>query len=192
MNELSTLQNIFQNRLFRIPDYQRGYAWSSKQLKDFWEDIVNLPSARFHYTGLLSLKKLPRETWLQWNDEQWLIKDRGYKAFHVVDGQQRLTTFVIFIQSIIELLKSLPDNQEKNEEDIYLGTFSVKSIRETYLCIEKPPNRLIRTYKFGYETDNPSFKFLRHKIFLEPDEGVIQETFYTLNLENAKQFFQDN
>lgn len=37
--------------------------------------------------------------------------------------------------------------------------------------------------------DNPSFKYLRHKIFLESNSGTIQETFYTLNLENAKRFF---
>ena len=40
--------------------------------------------------------------------------------------------------------------------------------------------------------DNPSFKFLIHRIFNEPDSGTIQETFYTLNLYNAKQFFNEN
>lgn len=192
MEELESIQEIFKDKVFRIPDYQRGYAWSIKQLKDFWEDIVNLPSNRFHYTGLLSLKKLDRNMWSTWNDEKWLIEDRGYKPFHIVDGQQRLTTFVIFIQAISELLKNLPDNLDKNEEDIYLGTFSLKIIKETYLVIEKPPHFLIKTYKFGYETDNPSFQFLRHKIFLEPNSGTIQETFYTLNLENSKIFFKEN
>lgn len=192
MEELESIQDIFKDKVFRIPDYQRGYAWSIKQLKDFWEDIVNLPVNRFHYTGLLSLKKLDRNMWSTWNDEKWLIEDRGYKPFHIVDGQQRLTTFVIFIQAISELLKNLPDNLDKNEEDIYLGTFSLKTIKETYLVIEKPPHFLIKTYKFGYETDNPSFQFLRHKIFLEPNSGTIQETFYTLNLENSIIFFKEN
>ena len=116
MQELESLQNIFKNRIFKIPDYQRGYAWTTRQLKDFWEDVVNLQPDRFHYTGLLSLKKLDRQTWSSWNDEKWLIEDRGYKPFHIVDGQQRLTTFVIFIQAISELLKELPENLEKKEE----------------------------------------------------------------------------
>lgn len=192
MQELESLQNIFKNRIFKIPDYQRGYAWTTRQLKDFWEDVVNLPPERFHYTGLLSLKKLDRQTWSSWNDEKWLIEDRGYKPFHVVDGQQRLTTFVIFIQAISELLKELPENSEKKEEDIYLGSFSLKAIKESYLVIEKPPQFIIKTYKFGYETDNPSFKFLKHRVFLEPNSGSIQETFYTLNLENSKKFFKEN
>jgi len=192
MNELESLKNIFKDRIFKIPDYQRGYAWTTRQLKDFWEDLVNLPSERFHYTGLLSLKKVDKNVWSNWNDERWLIEDRGFKPFHIVDGQQRLTTFVIFIQAISEQLKSIPENKDKKDEEIYLGSFSLKTIKEEYLVIERPPQFIIKTYKFGYEVDNPSFKFLRHKIFLEPNSGTIQETFYTLNLENAKRFFKEN
>ncbi len=190
MNELESLKSIFKDRIFKIPDYQRGYAWTTKQLKDFWEDLVNLPSDRYHYTGLLSLKKVDPNTWKKWNDERWLIEDRGFKPFHIVDGQQRLTTFVIFIQAISEILRSVSENNK--DEEIYLGSFSLKEIKEEYLVIERPPQFIIRTYKFGYEVDNPSFKFLRHRIFFEPNSGTIQETFYTLNLENAKSFFKEN
>ena len=192
MQELESLQSIFKDRIFKIPDYQRGYAWTTRQLKDFWEDVVNLPPDRHHYTGLLSLKKLKKRNLSNWNDEQWLVEDRGYRPFHIVDGQQRITTFVIFIQAISELLKELPDNKDKSEENVYLGSFSLKAIKESYLVVEKPPQFIIKTYKFGYEVDNPSFKFLRHRIFQEPDSGTIQETFYTLNLENAKTFFKEN
>ena len=192
MQELESLQSIFKDRIFKIPDYQRGYAWTTRQLKDFWEDVVNLPLDRHHYTGLLSLKKLNKKQLSNWNDEQWLVEDRGYRPFHIVDGQQRITTFVIFIQAISELLKELPDNKDKSEENVYLGSFSLNAIKESYLVVEKPPQFIIKTYKFGYEVDNPSFKFLRHRIFQEPDSGTIQETFYTLNLENAKRFFKEN
>ena len=41
-NELQPLSLLFQNRLFRIPDYQRGYAWQQSQLVDFWDDLTNL------------------------------------------------------------------------------------------------------------------------------------------------------
>jgi len=192
MQELESLKNVFKDRLFKIPDYQRGYAWVTRQLKDFWEDVVNLPTDRFHYTGLLSLKKVDRNVWNNWNDERWLLEDRGYKPFHVVDGQQRLTTFVIFIQAISELLKNIPENKDKTEDEIYLGSFSLKSIKEEYLVVQKPPQFIINTYKFSYEVDNPSFNFLKYRIFKEPNSGTIQETFYTLNLENAKNFFAEN
>ena len=192
MNELESLKSIFKDRIFKIPDYQRGYAWSTKQLKDFWEDVINLPIDRYHYTGVLSLKKVEKHIWSQWNDERWLIEDRGYKPFHIVDGQQRLTTFVVFIQALTEILRDIVENEDKEDDEIYLGSFSLKSIKEEYLMIEKPPQFIIKTYKFSYEVDNPSFKFLKHKIFEEPNSGTIQETFYTLNLENSKNFFKEN
>lgn len=47
-----------------------------------------------------------------------------------------------------------------------------------------------RTYKFGYTSDNPSYEYIRYKIFNEPGKGSIKETFYTLNLQNAKQYFE--
>jgi hypothetical protein len=37
--ELKPLQEFFNKRLFRIPDYQRGYAWGLDQVKDFWDDL---------------------------------------------------------------------------------------------------------------------------------------------------------
>lgn len=194
MQTLESLKSIFKDRIFKIPDYQRGYAWQKRQLKDFWEDLINLPSDRFHYTGLLSLKEVSKRDYggKNWEAERWLINDRGVKPFHIVDGQQRLTTFVIFINEIINLVKSLPENKEKSDSEIYLGTFSLHQIKEEYLVIQKPPQFLINTYKFGYEEDNPSFKYMRHKILGEPGGGSITETFYTLNLENAKQFFREN
>lgn len=194
MQTLDSLKSIFKDRIFRIPDYQRGYAWQKRQLKDFWEDIINLPSDRFHYTGLLSLKQIPKEGYEgdKWAAERWLIEDRAFKPFHIVDGQQRLATLVILINEILNLVKTIPESSGKSDSEIYIGTFNLKQIKEEYLVIQKPPEFFVNTYKFGYETDNPSFKYLRHKILGESSGGNIIETFYTLNLENAKQFFKDN
>lgn len=194
MQTLESLKSIFKDRLFKIPDYQRGYAWQERQLKDFWEDIVNLPNEKFHYTGLLSLKKVEKKDYdiEKWTAERWLINDRAFKPFHIVDGQQRLTTFVIFINETINLVKSLPENKKKSDAEIYVGTYTIKQIKEEYLVIQMPPQNLVNSYKFGYEHDNPSFKYLRHRILDEPNGGSITETFYTLNLENARRFFRDN
>ena len=58
--------------------------------------------------------------------------------------------------------------------------------------ISKPDSAdIIKTFKFGYEVDNPSYEFFKHKILGEPNSGLLNETFYTLNLENAKKFFSE-
>ncbi|NLW54950.1 MAG: DUF262 domain-containing protein, partial [Clostridiaceae bacterium] len=111
-NELQSLSVLFQNRLFRIRDYQRGYAWKHEQLTDFWEDLLNLHEDRYHYTGLLSLKAVGRKETRLWHEDGWLL-DIGYKPFHVVDGQQRLTTFSILMYEITALVKNVPDNECK-------------------------------------------------------------------------------
>ncbi|WP_338595527.1 DUF262 domain-containing protein [Clostridium baratii] len=194
MKSLESLNSIFQKRIFKIPDYQRGYAWQKKQLIEFWEDIINLPTDRFHYTGLLSLREVSKDEYSNdnWLAERWLINDRGYTPFHIVDGQQRLTTIIIFINEIVEFLKRVPENKEKTEKDIYFGGYSLKEICEDYLVIKKPPEFKINSYKFGYKKDNPSFEYLKYKILEKEVGGDLEETFYTLNLDNAKKFFRDN
>ena len=45
MAELLDLSSIFDKKIFRIPDYQRGYAWNERQLEDFWDDCPLMPVA---------------------------------------------------------------------------------------------------------------------------------------------------
>jgi hypothetical protein len=44
--EKKTLSIIMQEKIFQIPDYQRGYAWEEKQWKDFVLDIDELLNRR--------------------------------------------------------------------------------------------------------------------------------------------------
>jgi uncharacterized protein with ParB-like and HNH nuclease domain len=85
--QLLTLSKIFTERLFRIPDYQRGYAWTDKQLRDFWNDIQQLEPGRNHYTGVLTLESVPDPVARQWDDDFWIVDAKSYQPFFVVDGQ---------------------------------------------------------------------------------------------------------
>ena len=190
-NELQSLCVLFQNRLFRIPDYQRGYAWKHEQLADFWEDLLNLHEDRYHYTGLLSLKVVARSEEMSWQGDEWLL-DIGYKPFHVVDGQQRLTTFSILMYEIVSFVRGLSENADKSDDEIFLGFESLKDIRAKYIVRKRPPQNLVTTYLFGYETDNPSADYLKYKVFEEPFGGTVFETYYTKNLKYAKTFFAGN
>ena len=190
MNDLLSLTDLFNRAIFRIPDYQRGYSWEKLQLDAFWRDVLNLLPNREHYTGMISLKKLDREYTSdeKWNDERWLLDNWNYNAYHVVDGQQRLTTFVILINEIASFYKRINPNKEMNQ--IFINSIPLNKIEEDFLVITKPDSAdIIKTFKFGYEADNPSYEFFKHKILGEPNSGLLSETFYTLNLENAKSFF---
>src|SRR5258708_38862321 len=94
--ELQSLSKIFNSRIFRIPDYQRGYAWGERQLADFWSDLRRTTDTdRTHYCGQLTLEKAEESAWRQWTDDSWLVEDAGYEPCFIVDGQQRLTPAII-------------------------------------------------------------------------------------------------
>lgn len=192
MDEPKSLDSLFKEKIFRIPDYQRGYAWQKSQLKDFWEDLINLSGNRSHYTGVLTLKEVRSNDIGDSDNEYWLVEDHSYKMYHIVDGQQRLTTFVIFLQAFIDFVKQLDDYVGKEEREIYItDSLNLEAVSSKYLFKVKPTGDCYRTYKFGYTVDNPSYEYLRYKIFDEDGFGSIEETFYTLNLKNAKRYFYE-
>src|ERR1039457_6958452 len=52
-----SLTSLFAESLFRIPDYQRGYAWETEHIDDFIQDIDALVedklTVKSHYTGTI-------------------------------------------------------------------------------------------------------------------------------------------
>lgn len=179
--QLQSISKIFIEKLFRIPDYQRGYSWGKKQLNEFWDDLEQLNDNKNHYTGVITLEKVPESTYQNWADDCWIIDSKSYEPFYVVDGQQRLTTIIILIQCIIE----------KIGEDGELNYNSVKDIRKKFIFESKDAG-ISRSYIFGYEKDNPSYEYLKTRIFKESSTSDLgQETLYTNNLLNAKIFFQN-
>ena len=87
VHQLRTLPEIFEGSYFYIPDYQRGYAWDEKQIDELLKDIDHLlldNSAVRHYTGTLVLSQSKKQV----------------NQYNIVDGQQRLTTLVIFFKCI--------------------------------------------------------------------------------------------
>lgn len=180
-NELKTLVEIFNNSFFRIPDYQRGYAWQLEQLEDFWEDLENLKEGAKHYTGLLTVEQIKKEEVEKiekWQDDLWLFT-KGFKAFYIIDGQQRLTTVIILLQSI---LSRFDDDEEINFEEkrVLVKKFLYQMSGQYH------------SFVFGYEKDNPSDEYFKTKILNQSSvtaDSVPEETLYTANLKRAKDFF---
>lgn len=183
--ELQSIDKIFEKKIFRIPSYQRGYSWSNNksvniklsdpykdvtgQLKDLWDDIMNIDYDSWHYTGLLTLVKAK-------SDYNWLSTHEQYS---IVDGQQRITTILILISVLIEKADNL------GFEYGHLPGY----IKSQFLKINGPVEAII----FGYDADNPSDKFFKKHIL--NDESIMDDTresIYTLNLKKSKSFFEDS
>jgi uncharacterized protein with ParB-like and HNH nuclease domain len=181
-NKLQSLTEIFNEKFFRIPDFQRGYSWGKTQLDDFWEDLIILKSDSIHYTGLLTIEPIDRkeiEKIEKWQDDLWLF-ERGFGAYYLIDGQQRLTTSIILIN---ELLSHFSDAEGINYTSIkdWQKRFLFQTYSESY-----------KSYIFGYEKDNPSDEYFKTKILNQESstsDKVPEQTLYTSNLRRAKKYF---
>jgi uncharacterized protein with ParB-like and HNH nuclease domain len=116
------LEELFNKQIrFRIPVFQRHYVWNEQdQLMPLWEDFLNKYNERQskkkihpHYTGSIVLFHENTTT-------------STLSSYSVIDGQQRLTTFQIFIAAFREVSrKHLNDENLIKELDKFL--FNEKS-----------------------------------------------------------------
>ena len=90
ITNLLSIEDIIFGKLFKIPDYQRGYSWDTEQVEDLIKDIEHIGvQAHKHYTGTIVVSA-----------------DTNSNRYHVIDGQQRLTTLIIILKEIYKIDKS--------------------------------------------------------------------------------------
>lgn len=182
-NKLQSLTEIFNEKFFRIPDFQRGFSWETNQLEDFWEDIMNLKGDKIHYTGLLTVESISKSSVRnieKWQDDLWLF-ERDLRAYYLIDGQQRLTTSIILLNEILNLFKD-DEGINYKEKSYWVNKFLFQAYGDSY-----------KSYIFGYERDNPSDEYFKTKILGQESltaDKVPEQTLYTSNLKKAKEFFQ--
>ena len=159
--QLKNFNDLFKNKYFIIPNYQRGFAWEKSQITDFIKDIKILQDSlksnpeNKHYTGLITLKQIEK-----YNNEESL--------FEVIDGQQRLTTTIILINKILEKIPTLKQK--------YYNYFIYN--QETY------------HYRLSYHTDTPSHDYFKQQILKQDKElQTAEKSFYTHNLKKADELF---
>jgi uncharacterized protein with ParB-like and HNH nuclease domain len=130
-NNLHLLPNIFKDKFFVIPDYQRGYAWGDEQVQELLSDIEHQifdGHNNKHYTGTL------------------VLLNKGNRLYEVVDGQQRLTTLSI-------LLNCVRRKYLTNEKDLESGReFTSNYIIRGGLGQERPVLQLNADTHKSYES----------------------------------------
>lgn len=131
-----------EGRRYMVPLYQRQYQWSSERLQPFWDDVAAKAgamldgSARFeHYMGALILAP----------------GGDGYAIgvtprVHVVDGQQRLTTFQLFLAALREVARDIgADDVVRQVGDYVLNPKKAADVDKTarYKLSPTPADRTI-------------------------------------------------
>ena len=129
-----SIRSLFeQNHTFVVPKYQRGYAWDFDAIDDFIEDIARCLAARqanrdrHHFFGGVVTVRIP-------------VPDSNRANYEVIDGQQRLASFVMLVAAIVLRTRNLVtelvtnnrlDEEEKKAQDFLNNT--IETLRNTYL-----------------------------------------------------------
>ena len=109
----STISGVFNgSRLLEIPFYQRAYVWEEEQWERFLGDMEFVTaSKRPYFLGSIILKQASSgNTWSEVSEVRT-----------VIDGQQRLTTMVIFFKALCARI----DADRLFERDFVLETGEV-------------------------------------------------------------------
>lgn len=120
-----TFKSLFESEDFayQVPSYQRAYAWrKDEQLKQFLADLEEQPQGKAYYLGHFLLERYhPTKP-----------------HFNVIDGQQRMTTAVIFFSALAQELQA---RQERGETLLNSEGDPVdpRRIRERYLTFNNRP-----------------------------------------------------
>ena len=84
-----TIREVFSKR-YVIPDFQRPYSWDNEPCEKLWDDIIDF----------YSQKETKEDKYFLGNIVINPASETYRDAWEVVDGQQRLTTLLLFIKAL--------------------------------------------------------------------------------------------
>ena len=129
-NGQTTIKNLFDGRvIFNIPKYQRAYAWEKKQLDEFVDDLENQDPQKNYFLGTI------------------LFQNRGmsddFDYIDIVDGQQRITTLIIFMKLLIDQL--IGHKGETTKTKMLIHTY-IHQYEEYKLRVSQDDNDFFQSY----------------------------------------------
>lgn len=106
--DTKNFQELLGNgKRYKVPNFQRDYSWELQQWQDLFDDLYEIYEQREdyvkHYIGSIVLEK----------------PDTNKEEYYVIDGQQRITTLLLLVLAIIELLDKIDTPESKKRADIY-------------------------------------------------------------------------
>jgi uncharacterized protein with ParB-like and HNH nuclease domain len=179
MDFKTTINGIFSPRKnhFAVPNYQRAYSWEKdKHVLQFLKDLEDHPKsvAQYHLGHFL------------------FEKDNNDKnKYWIIDGQQRMTTVVIFLACIQKKLSTLPE-QSKGADNLYTEYLFNSDDQQKFATVEYDNNFFINTVIEGREDKidtrsrrriKEAFDFFQEKINTASIEQILH---YKELIEEAK------
>ena len=96
-NHKYSIEEAFRECFYVVPDYQREYVWTDKEVHQLLEDIgeqIDADTAREYFIGTVLVSPTEQKN-----------------HYEVIDGQQRLTTFFLLLCALKHLFQGEPQRQ---------------------------------------------------------------------------------
>lgn len=154
VSRLLTFKELCKERLFKVPDYQRGYAWEPEQVQDLLSDIERIDASREyrHFTGTIVLA----------DPESGRSQDH---RLQVVDGQQRLTTLIMIVARL-HRFRHLPEESRRYILTTYLEHGDPRRA-EPVLMLNEATHEHFKSYVLEGRLDAPSPTMVSHRRLLD-------------------------
>ena len=96
-NHKYSIEEAFRECFYIVPDYQREYVWTDKEVHQLLEDINEQFDTGMEHEYFIGTV---------------LVSPTGQKNhYEVIDGQQRLTTFFLLLCALKHLFENEPQQQ---------------------------------------------------------------------------------
>lgn len=120
-SKIKTINELFKNNKFKVPFYQRDYAWKKDEIDDLWNDLMDVFEGYqdSHFFGQI-------------------VTYNGEDVQDLIDGQQRLTTSVILMATIHKICGELLSNA-LNEDPKFRLNYVRKQIKDALKWEEEEP-----------------------------------------------------
>ena len=144
----TTIAGLFESNFqFAIPSYQRAYSWGKTERTQFLQDLKDQPPGKPYFLG------------------HFLFERNGgaaeFQGLLVIDGQQRLTTVVIFFSCLLREM----ERRGESVLDAVDAALSMESLRARYL--QGPEGNRLKTVPY----DNTFF----NRLIIEGLEDSMEE-----------------
>jgi len=154
---------------FIIPVYQRNYDWKDTQCRKFIKDIESLVNREreTHFLGTI--------VYIKNNDIDAI--ERGISEYIIIDGQQRITTSMLFLKALYDL-----SDDEDDKEEIYDDYLTIKRSHKLKLKPIKDDNEVFVKLLRNEDIDEneKSRIYQNHKFFIKhlQDSTISTEKYF--------------
>jgi Protein of unknown function DUF262/Protein of unknown function (DUF1524) len=107
MEASTTIRKMMAGNRIIVPSYQRAYSWETPS--------GNTNSNTHTDVFLTDLQEYSKSNAISAHYFGHFLFEEKQSSFHVIDGQQRLTTIVIFLSALFSKLKTIRDLDEDEE-----------------------------------------------------------------------------